>query len=166
MVSNKDVQGLSKKIVEASILVYKDITTALLPTPAKSHYTFNLRDISKVFQGILMTKPRSVNTEESFVRLWIHEVCRVFHDRLINTEDRLWFTEYIADKASSVFRLTSDHNSLFVEKEIMFGDFMKVGVPFEDREYEEIIRYDRFTDVVTEYMDYSQKVDLVLFRDA
>ena len=41
-------------MVQTCIDVYNTIQTQLLPTPSKSHYTFNLRDLSKVFQGILM----------------------------------------------------------------------------------------------------------------
>ncbi|CAI9592691.1 unnamed protein product, partial [Staurois parvus] len=44
------VQQLTKQLVDATIKVYNTITSQLLPTPAKSHYTFNLRDLSKVFQ--------------------------------------------------------------------------------------------------------------------
>lgn len=47
-------------LVEATIMVYSTITSQLLPTPAKSHYTFNLRDLSKVFQGMLMADPAKV----------------------------------------------------------------------------------------------------------
>lgn len=53
----------------------------LLPTPMKSHYTFNLRDLSKVFQGMLMVTPSSCKDKETMERLWVHEACRVFHDR-------------------------------------------------------------------------------------
>ena len=42
------------QIVHSTTAMYNTITTELLPTPAKSHYTFNLRDLSKVFQGMLM----------------------------------------------------------------------------------------------------------------
>lgn len=55
----------------------------LLPTPTKSHYTFNLRDVSKVFQGV--TKAGG-NVEDALqtVRLWTHEALRVFYDRLVS----------------------------------------------------------------------------------
>ena len=49
-----DAEGTVNKLVVATNTVYTTITTELLPTPAKSHYTFNLRDLSKVFQGMLM----------------------------------------------------------------------------------------------------------------
>ena len=42
------------QLVSSTTAMYNTITTELLPTPAKSHYTFNLRDLSKVFQGMLM----------------------------------------------------------------------------------------------------------------
>jgi dynein heavy chain len=37
-------------IVAATIEIYNTIRVELLPTPAKSHYTYNMRDLSKVFQ--------------------------------------------------------------------------------------------------------------------
>ncbi len=41
---------LSDGLVKSTVALYNGISAELLPTPAKSHYTFNLRDISKVFQ--------------------------------------------------------------------------------------------------------------------
>jgi hypothetical protein len=44
------VSALLPGLVAATISTYNTLRAELLPTPAKSHYTFNLRDLSKVFQ--------------------------------------------------------------------------------------------------------------------
>lgn len=40
-------ENLTEPLVAASVKIYERIASELLPTPAKSHYTFNLRDLSK-----------------------------------------------------------------------------------------------------------------------
>lgn len=42
------------------IEIYENVRAGLLPTPAKTHYTYNLRDLSKLVQGILMVDAQSV----------------------------------------------------------------------------------------------------------
>lgn len=79
-----NVRKMYEPLVLATIEVYRTICKELLPIPSKFHYIFNLRDVSKVFQGILMVKPQAVNTLESLTKLWIHEISRVFADRLVN----------------------------------------------------------------------------------
>ncbi|CAM9879439.1 unnamed protein product, partial [Choristocarpus tenellus] len=61
------------------------------------HYTFNLRDISKVFQGILMITAAKCTTVDTVIRLWIHECSRVFYDRLISREDQEWFERLVIE---------------------------------------------------------------------
>ena len=66
-------RALLRPMVEGSIEVFLRISQELLPTPAKAHYTFNLRDLSKVFQGILMAKARQVGCTAQCSQLaWAH----------------------------------------------------------------------------------------------
>jgi dynein heavy chain, axonemal len=58
------VKQISGSIVQAAISIYNTIATSLLPTPVKSHYTFNLRDLSKVFQGVLLGNSTLVKDKE------------------------------------------------------------------------------------------------------
>ena len=42
---NESIRSLAKDIVESVLVIYNSVKNDLLPTPSKSHYTFNLRDI-------------------------------------------------------------------------------------------------------------------------
>lgn len=73
------LQAMQASVVDATLDVYKVVMSQLLPTPTKSHYTFNLRDISRVMQGFLMmqTKQLGLNgndAKDKYMRLWAHEV--------------------------------------------------------------------------------------------
>ena len=78
-----------KGIVEATIDIFNFIQINLKPTPAKSHYLFNLRDISRVIQGIHMMRTFQHSKVDKMVRLWVHEIARVFTDRLSSEKDQL-----------------------------------------------------------------------------
>jgi dynein heavy chain len=52
---SEDIVKIEKKIVSATQEVYKSAVENLLPTPLKSHYTFNLRDFAKVILGICLS---------------------------------------------------------------------------------------------------------------
>ncbi|KAK6972350.1 Dynein heavy chain 6 axonemal [Biomphalaria glabrata] len=50
---SRNARTLAEPIVNSAVELYFRMSSDLLPTPAKSHYVFNLRDLSKVVQGIL-----------------------------------------------------------------------------------------------------------------
>src|SRR3546814_3435591 len=88
---DESLQVLGESFVQASIDVFSTVARELRPTPTKPHYTFNLRDISKVFQGLLMMSNRRVSSAAQLARMWLHENSRVYSDRLVTKEDTEWF---------------------------------------------------------------------------
>merc|ERR1719313_889902 len=103
-----DFLAVVGKLTSTTIDLWKKMQQKMLPTPAKFHYVFNLRELSRVFQGVLLTPKETYLTgggimanegkesnitnkkhsiakrtpAEVLVNVWKHECERVFCDKL------------------------------------------------------------------------------------
>ncbi|GAB9466924.1 hypothetical protein Gpo141_00004287 [Globisporangium polare] len=124
---SKSVKEMLLQIVDATCQLYLSVARDLLPTPSKCHYLFNLRDVTKLMQGVVLGTRRFCNsssssgsntmttgsaalggslTVDSIAKLWAHESIRVFRDRLVEERDRLCFSEQLAQLANSCLGLS------------------------------------------------------------
>ncbi|XP_024937311.1 dynein heavy chain 7, axonemal isoform X2 [Cephus cinctus] len=177
-----DVLIVVNSLVNATMDVFESATNDLRPTPAKSHYLFNLRDFSRVITGCAMIQKDSAESKLTFVRLWVHEILRVFGDRLIDLGDRKWLFDKLKDTTQGTFKesfdFVFDHLPKFNEQlteaslqNLIFGNFMDVDAIPEDKKYEEITSMDEYKRVallcLEEYNNtHKNKMDIVLFRYA
>ena len=80
------------KITSQTIELFQRASRTLLPLPGKSHYRFNLRQVSEMVQGILLVPADCVakaqDRQQLLAKLWVHEAMRVFSDRLVSAEDK------------------------------------------------------------------------------
>ncbi|CAH8660135.1 unnamed protein product [Schistosoma rodhaini] len=167
---------LSKIIVQATLNVYKLAITTFLPTPAKSHYVFNLRDFARVIKGIRLVPPSNMKEEDKLMRLWIHEIYRVFYDRLTMTEDENHFFDIVRQTCSDIFRTNIDkilsHLSLSGRvidddiRNLLFGNYIQ-----NDSCYDEVTDYKLLINRMESYLnDYNTisktPMNLVMFKYA
>lgn len=164
----EEIKPLGDLITQGTIEFYHSITNAMLPTPNKSHYLFNMRDLSKVFQGLMRADKTYHDTKEVVLKLWVHECLRVFHDRLNAVEDRQWFLNLLNDRLSALF--ASKMSSLFKgDLPPLFTSFMK---DMENAPYEEVTSAATLKRFMEERLeDYNvepgiRPMNLVMFTDA
>jgi dynein heavy chain len=185
----KGIKHLANPIIESTMHIYQWSVVNLLPTPAKTHYTFNLRDFSRVIQGFVLSKPGNglFCEADEFIRLWTHEVYRVFYDRLVADDDRRdlfgCLLSVIKEKFNrdpdSVFMdiasgLSDDNKKVVCDddmRKLMFGDFLVPRNPSLESDYVEFASIKPVTDMCNfQINEYNQvrksKLNLVLFRFA
>jgi len=172
--------SIGNSIVAATLEIYKKAIESLLPTPLKSHYTFNLRDFARVINGVLLVKPASLGDKKTLKRLWVHEVYRVFYDRLVDDDDRKWLhsniisgiKEHFKEEFGMLFAHLATESSRPTEddmRSLMFGDYLNPDAMGEDRLYMEVTSIDELYAIVEQCLEeYNQthktQMNLVIFR--
>lgn len=63
----------------------------------KVQYTFSWREPPKVLLGMAMVGGTMVRRQVDVLKLFYHECCRTFGDRLLMAHDRTWFTQMLEE---------------------------------------------------------------------
>ncbi|KAL2306085.1 hypothetical protein Nmel_003990 [Mimus melanotis] len=177
---NSEVCEMVEKLVSTGRILWQRTKAKMLPTPSKFHYIFNLRDLSRIWQGMLTIKAEECTTSTVVLRLFKHECTRVIADRFNTPEDTAWF-EKTTDKTIEEY-VEADLSEV-LQAEPYFVDFLRdepepTGEEPEDVEllapkiYEEIPSYEFLCNKLRAYQSqYNENIrgsflDLVFFKDA
>eukprot|EP00042_Codosiga_hollandica_P058945 m.896166 g.896166 ORF g.896166 m.896166 type:complete len:2088 (+) comp60006_c0_seq2:2303-8566(+) len=95
---------LARSMSYAAIEVFKLVSEHFRATPLRPHYVFNLRDLSRVFEGMLMCPGHFVTDVGKALRLFFHESSRVFADRFVEESDREQFYNFQCDVTRRFFK--------------------------------------------------------------
>ncbi|TWW60421.1 Dynein heavy chain 10, axonemal [Takifugu flavidus] len=163
----ESIQNICDKVTFCTLELYKSIIADLRPTPSKFHYIFNLRDLSRVYNGLTLTGPDRFSTVSQFVRVWRNECLRIFHDRLIDETDKNLVQGLIKKLVDEHFN--SDMEAVMTDP-ILFGDYSNALSETEPRVYEDVLDYEAskilFQEILEEYNENKPRMNLVLFDDA
>ncbi|XP_039290802.1 dynein heavy chain 8, axonemal [Nilaparvata lugens] len=169
------------KLVPLTRIMWQKVKNKMLPTPAKFHYVFNLRDLSRIWEGILNIQDAECSDIAMLLKLWKHEATRVIADRFTNFEDRQWFHSNMKNLVE--MELDEEEAYSYEDKETYFVDFLReIPEPTGDEPddfvleapkiYEEIPSWDFLKHKLAGFIDgYNEvvrgaKMDMVFFHDA
>jgi dynein heavy chain len=136
---NPDVIAMKSLLIDATIAVWEQVSKKLLPTPSKFHYSFNIRELARVFGGICKVAAQheykvivnSLNLKEKvppqlfLVALWRHECDRTFMDKLTNNNDKKVFTDILNRTTKEKFRETLGFDDDQLMTNYIFCDFQR-----------------------------------------
>lgn len=147
---NDAIVGFLPRLIPLTRHIWQQTKIKMLPTPAKFHYVFNLRDLSRIWQGILTVQSLECRKIVTLLKLWRHECIRVIADRFTEQSDTDWFFNNLRRQAEEELKELFDEH--YSDEETYFVDFLREppeptgeepeGFSFEPPKiYEEIPRF-------------------------
>ncbi|XP_039662329.1 dynein heavy chain 5, axonemal isoform X3 [Perca fluviatilis] len=177
-----EVRNTVPRLVSLTRRLWQLVKVKMLPTPAKFHYIFNLRDLSRIWQGMLNTNAEVVNSVQVLMELWQHECSRVIADRFTMPEDVEWFDQALAKLVEE--ELVEEHKTIVdYGRGRYFVDFLRdapeaTGEEPEDSDfdlpkvYEPTESFESLKDRLNMFLShYNESIrgtgmDMVFFQDA
>lgn len=165
-------------IVRATLLLHQSVSSSFKKTAINFHYEFNLRHISNIYQGMLLSSPEKYQDPEKIIRLWIHEAERTYGDRLVSFDHLKIYKDNMFDIVKKSFNRYNFSRYFQADKSAK-GASSKQGIDLIYCNFVNGINADRLYDHMPneklqmfveeglkEYNDNNAFMGLVLFEDA
>jgi dynein heavy chain len=167
-----ECQQAVEGITNATLSLFYQCCEKLPRTPVKFHYIFNLRDLSRVYEGLLMSTKDKIQTKQQLIRLWRNESIRVFADRLLNETDKTLVVDGVI--AGLIKQHFKDVEEDALRNPILFGDYSESDPTDEEKEdprlYEDLgdwsVVRTKMERLLEDYGFDNKPMNLVLFNDA
>ncbi len=154
-----DLRGFADAITRAMVEFYSR-SQAKYTSSVQSHYIYSPRELTRWVRGMYEAiRPLEGIKLEDLVRIWAHEALRLFQDRLVDEEERIWTRENIFSIAEDNF--PGLDLSLALAEPIMFSNWLSKYYVSVDREILREFTKARLKTFCEEEVD----VPLVLFND-
>lgn len=158
------VLELGGKLVDSAIQIHQNMNVRFLPSAVKFMYNWNLRELANVFQGCCQARSDYYSKPSMLLRLFIHEVQRVYSDRLTTEDEINCFDSMLKDIMKKNFPNTNIPE-LF-EAPLVHTNF----VTSTDGAYLPVPSMDKLKYVIesklVEFNESNPIMDLVLFEQA
>ncbi|XP_065102327.2 dynein axonemal heavy chain 5 [Paramisgurnus dabryanus] len=179
---SEEVRNMVVRLVPLTRKLWQMTKVKMLPTPANFHYIFNLRDLSRIWQGMLTVTAEVIGSPDVLLRLWKHECKRVIADRFTAPEDVVWFDSTLAKLVGNELG-EKEHMVVDLGVDSYFVDFLRdapeaTGEEPEETDfempkvYEPIKSFDSLQQRLNLFLSqYNENIrgagmDMVFFRDA
>lgn len=159
------VQKSCANLVQTALYVHSKVAAQFLPTAVKFHYTFTLRDLANIFQGIVFSNRDSCPDPSGLIRLYIHEATRVYSDKLVSQKDIDNFRKLILENTKKTFD-DMDESRVFTDP-LVYCHFAQGLV---DTKYMPVKSWEKLSALLEHaqenYNEVVGALNLVLFEDA
>jgi dynein heavy chain len=159
----------STSVLKAAMGLHAMVTGAFKKTAVNFFYEFTMREISQVFQGLLVSTPDTVSTPDKLVLLWLHESERVYGDRLVSASDLMKYNSLVQSQCKKIFpsfpmaRYYSKENA----EPLVFSHFAdSIERPVYNQVTSLADMNKTLDAALSEYNETNAAMDLVLFEDA
>ena len=158
----QQVMDSCDRIVEASLVLYEDVSKKFLPSAVKFTYNWSLRELTNIFQGVCMMKNGDYNTFGDVVKLWVHEFARVISDRFFWLQELDVYDGMLREVMKKQLNFPTIDDML--SKPVVFTSFAN-GASYLPVESAEALK--KVVDMkLMEYNESNAMMDLVLFEQA
>ncbi|KAK2885147.1 hypothetical protein Q8A73_021621 [Channa argus] len=163
---NAAVQKSCPTLVQLALALHQRISSTFLPTAVKFHYIFNLRDLSNIFQGILFCTGECLKTPQDLLKIYLHESCRVYRDKLLEEQDFQAFDKLQADTVKKLYEDMEETLEQTREMNLYCHFACGLGEAKYMTAESWSSLHNTLLEVLDSYNEVNATINLVLFEDA